>query len=128
MTWDFMTTRDIKSTKKEHECLTCERKIPIGKPAFNWRGKFDGEMQNSYMCRFCYENDIGFDEEIISGDEFADWLREQDFMKCPSCQSEQRYDFDWMWDSEHENVIISCDECEHKWVVPIGWGEKGGAE
>lgn len=126
MSWEFYKSRDIKSTQKPHDCLVCGREIPIGKPAFNWTGKYDGDMQNNYMCRFCYENGIGVGEDLSSED-FSDWLREQDFMECPSCHSQQRYDFDWEWDLLHENVIISCTQCDHDWIIPIGWEKGSGA-
>jgi len=126
MSWEFYNCKDIKATKKEHTCMVCDRKIPIGQPAYNIAGKYEGEMQTDYTCMFCRNHEIGFNDDDFSSDCFTDWLREQDFMKCSNCNSEQRYDFDWGWDMPAENIVIECTECDQKWIVNIGWGEREG--
>jgi hypothetical protein len=122
MSWAFFQASDIKHTRKEHECLICGRKIPVGKPAYNWRGLYDGDFQNSYACRFCYENHIGMHSEEISECEFNDWLYEQDFMKCHEC--EDRYSQDWNWVNGCEDIEIECECCDAPpRTVHIGWAE-----
>ena len=120
MSWDFIRTSDIKHTRKEHECLMCGRTIPIGKPAYNWRGLYDGEFQNSYACMFCIGNDIGTHGEELSDCEFNDWIYEQDFMQC---QCGNRYHSYWYWVNNQEDVEIECEECGEKHIIYIGWGE-----
>ena len=123
MSWEFFNSKDIKHTRKKHQCILCGRKIPIGKPAFNYSGKYDGDMQNSYICMFCKENiELSRDEEISDwGQEFSDWLYEQDFMKC---KCGERYSLDWTWVNNHEDIEIECGECEKQWAIHIGWGKE----
>lgn len=123
MSWEFINSREVKHTHREHECIACGRKIPVGKSAFTWWGKYDGQMQTSYACMFCMNNEVMPPNEELSGwaQEFTDWLYEQDFMECKKCG--ERYSLDWNWINDHTDVEIECEDCEEKWTSHIGWGE-----
>ena len=123
MSWSFVNSRTVKKTRKPHDCLICDREIPIGKSAFNWNGLYDGEFQNGYACMYCFENKIGRDsgEDEIGGDDFNYWVEEQGFSTCPNCGEVQGFN-SYEWDLLKENISFECD-CGHDWTVHIGWGE-----
>ena len=111
-------------TRKEHLCETCCRTIPVGKRAYNYRGKYEDIWQNWYMCAACVSNDVQDDNnDEISGYEFYEWMRVQPFAKCPQCG--ERYD-DFDFASNDEDIHFSCGVCEHEWDHHIGFDAKEG--
>lgn len=118
---EFFIEKHIKKTRKPHECVYCQRSIPVGKSATNCVGKWQGDFQNWYADDFCFNNKEITEgcEEGISGDEFDYWIRENEKGKCPSCGD--RYNTDMKWDKTREIVNFECEECETKWSVFIGF-------
>lgn len=45
--------QDVKSTKKEHECMGCLKIIPIGSCAYNYVGLWEGKFYCYYLCQSC---------------------------------------------------------------------------
>lgn len=65
MGWDFCDQKIVKKTRTTHTCEFCGRKIPKGSQnIFNWSGKFDGELVNSYACDWCIEHDDRLTDEL----------------------------------------------------------------
>ena len=52
MSWECYKAGYV-TTRKEHKCIYCRRKIPKKSKVFNWHGKYDGMFQNTYSCYSC---------------------------------------------------------------------------
>jgi len=110
---------EIRKIRKEHICVSCNRKIPIGKKANYYNGMWEGDWQNWYMCMFCYEMELCEPGEGISGDEFHYWVSEEEC--CPKCLCTG---VDWEWTDDNESIDLYCSDCSYKWVKEIGWEGK----
>ena len=122
---DFGEYKIVK-TKKEHQCITCNRKIPKGKKAYNYKGIFEGEWQNWYMCIPCDELGVYEYGEEINGEEFHDWLIESKHAECPKCKGingTRRYGYhsEYDWDDKDETIHFECELCGYKWEKFIGF-------
>jgi len=120
---DFGNYKIVK-TRKEHSCIYCGRKIPIGTEAWNSTGLWEGDWQNWYACKFCNREvvpDYAEQGEPISGDEFNEWFRDTDYMKCKECgNSKTRYRNDWDWISP-TRIKVECEDRDNTWEVEIGF-------
>lgn len=117
---DFGNHKWVK-TRKTHPCVYCNRTIPTGTKARNYKGRWQGDWQDWYACGFCVENvepTHTESDEPISGEEFIYWLQDSDHWKCPTC-GEHRYNHDWEWREDDTGVIITCGQCDHEWAVAI---------
>ncbi len=57
MSWEFISEKRIKKTRKPHKCVCCGRLIPTGSVDINYFcGKCDGDFQSSYECNWCEDN------------------------------------------------------------------------
>jgi len=106
----------IKKIRKEHVCVCCNRKIPIGKKAYCYNGMCEGDWQNWYMCMFCYEMELCKPGKMITGDEFNYWISEAE--GCPRCLHQG---LDCEWTDDNESIKLYCPACSYKWVKEIGW-------
>ena len=128
MSWDFCNTKTVKKTKKDHHCEFCGRVIPKGSQnIFNWSGKFDGEMVNSYACHWCdsnedrllddYDNTIKDFWDCMHDDFFYDKIQELKKLGYEDVMFEfDREDPDWLLlidQREKEGVIV------HKEYMPV---------
>lgn len=52
---DFNNFKEIKKTRKEHQCNGCREKIPAGSSAAYYSGVFEGNFFSAYLCRECDE-------------------------------------------------------------------------
>lgn len=118
MGWDFCETKAVKKTRKDHLCEFCGRTILKGSPnIFNWSGKFDGKMVNSYACHWCMEHE----DRLVDGEEildFWDCLWEDIFYDKRQELRKQGY----------EDVILSFDKEDPDWIVLINEGFDGDKE
>ena len=123
---DFGEYKIVK-TKKEHRCITCERKIPKGKKAHHYNGMWEGDWQNWYMCVPCEELNVCGDNEEICGEEFHMWLTESAHAECPECKGIDKtgvrhgYHSTYKWNSTKEIVYFECELCGRKWEKFIGF-------
>ena len=118
---DFGEMRKV-ITRKPHSCEYCGRIIPVGSTAHNCRGMWDGEWQNWYACDFCKGDDAisEYTRDPISGDEFNEWMHEQDFAACPKCKV-WRGNIDWEWSKDGMSINFECGDCEIEWNHFIGF-------
>ena len=124
---DFGEYKKVK-TKKVHQCITCNRIIPIGKQAITYKGMYDGIWQNWYCCMACNDkNLLELLEEGINDNEFNYWLYESEHMDwlC-GLKHQHRYCSKWEWTEDQESVVITCEVCNKERTVFIGWGEEHG--
>lgn len=123
---DFGEYKIVK-TKKEHRCITCNRKIPKGKMAYNYNGMLEGDWQNWYMCVPCEELNVCGDDGEIYGEEFHMWVIEGEYAQCPKCKGVDEsnrywgYHSDYKWDDKEENLHFTCELCDHEWDKFIGF-------
>lgn len=69
----YYTTRDIKSTRKNHICGGCNRLIPEGSAAFYWAGDCDGDFFHTHYHTDCRALEVEWNEILDNrGDEWAD--------------------------------------------------------
>ena len=124
---DFGGMRQVV-TRKPHRCVYCSRDIPIGVEACNYKGKWQEDWQNWYSCSFCNSTDeiSAFTGEEISGDEFTDWLWNQEFSTCLDCGSKYTT-VDHDWSKDQETVEFECTGCGKVWSRFIGF-KAGGEE
>lgn len=107
-------------TRKPHLCIFCNRVIPKGLYAWNSHGCFRGEWQHWYACEICNSLIDEFHiEEWIGGEEFEDWVYEQDWAECPNCKN--RYSIKLYFSENEETLELFCDECETSWSRYIGF-------
>ena len=52
---DFYNEREVKKTRKDHKCLGCCEKLPIGSTAFYISGVYEGDFGAYYLCIPCRE-------------------------------------------------------------------------
>lgn len=107
-------------TRKSHRCETCQRTIPIGTRAINFRGMYEDDWQNFYMCEVCWREEVYESGEPIEGYEFSEWMQDQMFALCPKCKT--RYD-DWDWSENKEDLEFECS-CGEKWTHHVGFEVK----
>lgn len=122
--------KEVK-TRTPHGCVTCGRTIPKRSQAMHTGGMYEGDWQNWYMCKFCYDHEVYESGEYVSGDEFYYWVADQDFYTCPSCKGIDpdkgklcRSHPDWEWSEDQKTLLFECDVCGHKWEQYIGFGEE----
>lgn len=117
------------TTRKPHSCIFCNRAIPVKSNAYNYRGMWEDNWQNWYSCEICQTNDdiSGDSSEGISGDEFRDWVYEQDFADCPKCKATYS-EIDFEWSKDETTLLFECSDCEEKWEKFIGFEVKKGGE
>ena len=116
---DFGNYKWVK-TRKEHSCVYCGRTIPKGTKARNYSGMWDGYWQNWYCCGFCekyIEPEYAESGEVISGEEFHEWLNDSDHGSCPKCK-ENKYS-EWEWEDDNVSIRYTCPTCDNEWVVAI---------
>lgn len=122
MSWEFFDSRIVKRTRKDHKCIYCGRTIPKGsKDVFNWGGKCDGDMQNSYACHWCNEHSQDLcDDDGYIGD-FWDSLREyifcdlfDKFKEC-DCIDEQEFVGNIEVRFEGNYLTFVCEDCGKEW-------------
>ena len=118
----YFGTEKIVTTRKEHYCVSCNRKIPKGKKTYHVNGMWEGDWQNWYMCLFCDENELCDPNEAITGCEFDEWVHS---LNCPNCNTCNN---SWEWTDNDESIEISCGQCNHEWTLFIGWGKQGVEE
>ncbi len=51
----YWSHRNIKATRKEHQCEGCGRTIESGSPAFYWAGDYEGDFYSCYYHSDCRE-------------------------------------------------------------------------
>lgn len=54
--------RDVKATRKEHRCESCERPIPFGSPAKYWAGLIEGDFYALYQHVDCREAEVAWND------------------------------------------------------------------
>lgn len=111
--------RHIKNSRKEHVCVFCNQKIPIGSRYTRFVGEWQGDFQNWCLCDFCndYYNYFNLDwSEGIS--DLSNELQEcilSDY-KCSSCGHER---VDYEYSTAQSIIIFDCDACGHKETVSL---------
>lgn len=123
MSWEFCNQKTVKKTKKDHHCEFCGRVIPKGSQnIFNWSGKFDGELVNSYACHWCMDNEY----KLVDGEEildFWDCLYEDIFYDKIKELRESGNSIVINFDSEDSDWLIFIDddtgEIVHREYMPI---------
>jgi hypothetical protein len=120
----FWNTRQIKRTKKPHQCQFCGRIIPAGSSCESNSGTFDGEFNYYHLCNRCVKFIQVHNCDLSDGFNLGDFydcicdLR----VDCPECAS-QYYQYDHVWDVSKMSCTYECDECDNKWVVDYSMGE-----
>jgi hypothetical protein len=108
VSWEFISSRIIKKTRVDHQCVYCGRTIPKGSiDVNNWCGKFDGEFQNHHACHWCDENsDLMSDGDIICD------FEPYDIFCDIKDEIEEKYDADIRieWDGDDDNYLLSVDK------------------
>jgi len=120
MGWDFCNTKTVKKTKKDHHCEFCGRVIPKGSQnIFNWSGKWDGELVNSYACHWCIANE---DRLLDNWDNTI-----KDFWDC--MHDDFFYDkFQELKKQGYEDIFLSFDKENPDWLLFINEGFDGDKE
>jgi rubrerythrin len=116
---DFISSKHIKKTRKEHKCAYCGRKIDIGESCANWVGKFDGYFECLYGCQTCHElRDYFSDDGYCDPDYVQSFIDDKIYKwKCPICD-EERDDFDL--DTKNNVVEITCcGSLNHKHIYDL---------
>ena len=85
---EFFTERSIKKTKKDHQCLGCNKNISQGSPANYYAAKDDGQFFDAYYHTDCR------DAEIEWNDLHNTWGYEY----TPLYMMDDQDDYDWIKD------------------------------
>jgi ribosomal protein S27E len=122
MSWEFFDSRIVKQTRKDHRCAVCGRIIPKGsKDIYNWGGKWDGDMQNSYACHWCHEHskDLCDDDGYIIDlwDSLREYIFEELFDKYRECDCVDEHGYAGNIEAELEGnyLVFKCEDCGKEW-------------
>lgn len=102
-------------TRKVHRCAYCDRDIPVGLTARQFKGMLEGDWRNWYTCGFCeeiIEPEQGDPFGWMTGDEFPEWFRDSVlFRKCPNGHILKwpRHN-SWVW-FDGTTIEVECGEC-----------------
>jgi len=77
---DRTISNKIVKIRKERECLSCLRKLPVGAEMNRWVGIYEGDFSTTYLCIPCrdyiQENRESVEDGIPEG--FVNELREKE--------------------------------------------------
>ena len=122
-------TKEIKKTRKPHQCTYCNRIIPIGNKAYSWFYSWGGTDSGSgYSCCPCENSKLVDKQDYQDGDEISgdisDYIQGNEYpdIKCPKCGS---HNFDsWEWSENQEDMIFTCKECKTQYSYKYGFGKE----
>lgn len=114
---DFGEWNKKVKTRKQHDCISCDRAIPKGMTAYSNNGMIDGEWCRYYLCAFCQEHvPIGEGEPIDNA--FYEWISDRE--PCDDCGEWRNVRRKWLSDGKTMNM--HCMECGTEWEIYIGYG------
>ena len=106
----------IKSARKEHTCVYCNKDIKVGDTYIRETGIFEGDFNDYCLCPRCQYLVNKYDSgEVLSC--LYDTLVENDYIVCPACGSINFKDFKVCEDKN--SVYGECRDCGDKFATMI---------
>ena len=119
----FWNSRNINKTRKEHMCIFCLSKIPIGSSCSHQSGMWEGEFNDYRLCNRCLkfidEYKLDLSDGFSAGD-FHEYIHEFDVLNCPNCGRDNHRDCEWSENSY--KAEIECDNCGRIWTADVSMG------
>lgn len=79
MSYQHLSTREVKSTRKKHFCHGCLTKFPEGSNLIYTSGLFEGEFCTCYWCKVCDAYLDKYHSDFPDGVQEGDFKNEQQY-------------------------------------------------